>query len=213
MKFLRALFGGLLLATTLCGVAIAVAPKPGDSPSATIDTLHVALLGIMKNADELGYQGRFDRLAPVLPDVFDLAFMAEKSIGRYWKKANDAERARLVKTFGDFTTANYAGNFDGYSGQKFETLGEEDSTHGTKLVRTQLLDPDGEATQLNYRVRQVDGGWKIIDIYLNGTVSELALRRSEYSSMIKREGFDSLIVALNDKITDLAANAPAAQGP
>ena len=59
----------------------------------------------------------------------------------------------------------------------------------------------------------MDGEWKIIDIYLNGTVSELALRRSEYSSMIKREGFDSLIVALNDKITDLADAAPAAQSP
>ena len=109
--------------------------------------------------------------------------------------------------------ANYAGNFDGYSGQTFETLGEEESTHGTMLVRSRLVDPDGETTQLNYRLRPVDGEWKIIDVYLNGTVSELALRRSEYSSLIKREGFDSLIVALNEKITNLSESTPADQGP
>jgi phospholipid transport system substrate-binding protein len=215
MNFTRSLRGGLLLgalAIFLTGPA-AADPKgsavelPTAPPSATIETLHVALLNIMKDADALGYQGRFDHLAPVLPEAFDLPFMAQKSVGRYWKRANEAERERLVNAFADFTTANYAGNFDGYSGQKFETLGEENSTHGTVLVLSRLIDPDGELVQLNYRVRPVNGEWKIIDVYLNGTVSELALRRSEYSSLIKREGLDSLIVALNDKVSDLAGDS------
>jgi phospholipid transport system substrate-binding protein len=188
-------------------------PTLTSAPDATVNDLHEALLGVMKNAHELGYEGRFNRLYPLLPQLFDLPFMAQKSIGRYWKTTNEQERAQLLETFTRFTTANYAGNFDDYSGQSFETLGTEESTHGTMLVRSQLTDPAGENIQLNYRLRPVDGHWKIIDIYLNGTVSELALRRSEYSSLIERKGFHALIAALDDKISELSTSAPAAQSP
>jgi phospholipid transport system substrate-binding protein len=186
---------------------------PATPPAAVVETLHVALLGVMKNAEILGYSGRCQRLSPVLQELYDIPFMAQKSVGRHWKTTSEGERQHLLETFSEFMIANYAGNFDGYSGQSFETLGEEQSTHGTMLVRTRLVEPDGEATQLNYRLRPVDGEWKIIDVYLNGTVSELALRRSEYSSLIQREGFDSLLVALNQKITTLSESTPADQGP
>jgi phospholipid transport system substrate-binding protein len=188
-------------------------PAPSDPPGSTVETLHEALIGVMKEADTLGYEGRFDRLYPLLPELFDLPFMAQKSVGRYWRQTSEEEHARLLEVFTRFTTANYAGNFDGYTGQTFETLGTEEATHGTMLVRSQLVNPDGETIQLNYRMRPVEGRWKIIDIYLNGTVSELALRRSEYSSLIAREGFDALVAALDEKITKLSTAAPAAQSP
>ena len=53
-------------------------------------------------------------------------------------------------------------------------------------------------------MRETDSGWKIIDIYLNGTVSELSLRRSEYSSTVKREGFETLIAAVQKKLADFS---------
>jgi phospholipid transport system substrate-binding protein len=177
---------------------------PTDAPTARsefqatgcIDRLHEALLGVMKNSETLGYQGRYDQLAPALVELFDLAFMAEKSVGRHWKTASPEDRAILVDTFSRYTIANYAGRFSSYSGQHFETLQEEPSARGTLLVRTRLVDPDGgDDVNLDYRLRAIDGSWKIIDVYLNGTVSELALRRSEYSSMIKREGFQALLAS------------------
>ena len=187
---------------------------PEGAPEAVVEEFHVALLGIMRDADKLGFEGRCDRLAEAMGTLFDTPFMAQKSVGRYWKTATPEERARLVATFKRFSVSNYAGNFDGYDGETFETQDVVESTHGTKLVRTRLLLGDGEVVQLNYRLRPVEGRWKIIDVYLNGTVSELALRRSEYSSLIKREGFDSLLVALNEKIADLATEeAPADQSP
>ena len=106
--------------------------------------------------------------------------------------------------------ANYAGRFDGYSGQSFETVGEEPSAQETVLVRTRLVQPEGEVVQLNYRLREANGSWKIIDVYLNGTVSELALRRSEYASLIKREGWNAVIAALDQRIQGFAT-APADQ--
>ena len=181
-------------------VNVAATPEPEE----IVDALHAALLEVMQNAETLGYQGRFDELAGVVPGLFDTPFMAQKSVGRYWKRAAEEDRAHLLATFAKFMVANYAGNFDGYSGETFETLDKVESTHGTVVVRTRLTESSGDIIQLDYRLRRADEQWKIIDIYLNGTVSELALRRSEYSTLIEREGFDSLIVALNKKITDLS---------
>lgn len=188
----------------------AVDSTDANQPTASdiVKRLYDALESVMKNAEELGYTGRYDHLAPVVADLFDLDFMAEKSVGRHWKVATPEKQAQLLETFNRYTVANYAGRFTGWSGQEFRTEGEEDSARGTKLVRTTLHDPTDEDVQLDYRLRMTDAGWRIIDIYFNGTVSELALRRSEYSSLIKRDGFDALLSALDERIAELDS-APA----
>jgi len=180
------------------------AAKSG-SPSKIVDTLHENLISVMKNSKTLGYDGRFAQLEPVISELFDIPFMAEKSVGRYWKSVDEENRSRLLTKFEQFTVANYAGRFTDYSGQSFETFKEEASRHGTVMVYSRLDTGNGETIQLNYRLRP-DGndGWRIIDVLLNGTVSELALRRSEYSSLIQREGFAALMAALNERIDDLA---------
>jgi phospholipid transport system substrate-binding protein len=134
--------------------------------------------------------------------------MAEKSVGRHWKAAGEANQRALVETFSRFTVANFAGRFDGFSGQSFRTLGVEPSTHGTVLVRTRLDEPGDEGVALDYRLRPVEGDWRIVDIYLNGTVSELALRRSEYSALIQREGFEALLAKLDERIHELSQAKP-----
>ena len=180
----------------------AEAPKGTES----VEALHAALLKVMRDAEALGYEGRSDQLAPVIPRHFDIEFMARKAVGRHWERASNEEKQRYLASFNRFMVANYAGRFDGYSGQSFETLGEESARSETLLVRTQLVDPTDENIELSYRLRQVPEGWKIIDVYMDGTVSELALRRSEFSSVAKREGFDALIETLNAKIAKLAAS-------
>ncbi len=195
---------GALLISVLLGAPLAAGdtPEPG---SRVIDRLHAGLIEVMKGAEELGYQGRYQKLEPVLLEAFDIPFMAEKSVGRYWKNIDDLERQRLVETFARYMVGTYANRFVGYSGQHFETLGEERAPRETVLVQTRLINPEAENVQLNYRLRPVDGEWKVIDVYLNGTVSELALRRSEYSSLIKREGFPALLVALEQKIAGFSS--------
>ena len=178
------------------------------APTKVVDALHEKLISVMKDAETLGYDGRFERLEPVISELFDIPFMAEKSIGRHWKTVEEENRARLLTTFERFTVANYAGRFTGYSGQHFETFREVTSKYGTILVYSRLISENGETVQLNYRLRPAkDDGWRIIDVLLNGTISELALRRSEYSSLIRREGFAALISALNERIDDLAGGS------
>ncbi len=189
------------LPTTESGASTA---RP-SAPTMVVDALHENLISVMKDAKTLGYNGRFERLEPVIIELFDIPFMAEKSIGRHWKTVEEENRARLLTTFERFTVANYAGRFTGYSGQSFETLREQESKYGTVLVYSRLVSENGDTVQLNYRLRPAkDGGWRIIDVLLNGTISELALRRSEYSSLIQREGFAALMSALNKRIDDLA---------
>jgi phospholipid transport system substrate-binding protein len=205
-----------LTALLLLGAAPAGADEPATSadaardPSEVVDALHLCLTGVMREAVTLGYGGRYQRLEPVLREVFDLDFMAEKSVGRHWKSAAPEDRVRLLDTFSRYTVANYAGRFESWSGQHFERLGEEPSARETRLVKTRLVDPERDDVMLDYRLRQTDAGWKIIDVYLNGTVSELALRRSEYSSIIKRKGLEALLVALDERIDEFAS-APADQ--
>ena len=174
------------------------------SPEKTIEALHETLLVVMKDADTLGYAGRYDRLAPAISAAFDLDFMGSKAVGRHWRELDEDSQKRWLSAFQRFTIANYAGRFNAFSGESFETLGEEAAIHDTRVVRTRLLRPGDEAVQLHYRLREIDGKWRIIDIYLNGTVSELALRRSEYSSVLKREGFEKLISSLHDKVESLS---------
>lgn len=186
-------------------VAIGARAADETPPARVVGTLDGALLAVLRQAEGLGYRGRFERLAPAVDAAFDLDFMAEKSLGRHWKTLGAADRRRWLPLFREFTIANYAGNFDRYGGQRFETLGEEPGESETVLVRTRLVNPGGEDVELGYRLHQADGRWRIVDVHLNGTVSELALRRSDYSSVLARDGFEALLTTIRGKIADLAA--------
>lgn len=179
------------------------ATATAESPIPTIEAFHAGLLEIMKEAKTIGFQGRVEKLEPLMGRTFDLDFMASKTVGRHWATLSDADKKRWAETFTRFTTANYAGRFTGFTGEQFITLGMEDAAHDTRLVRTKIVVPNEEDVELNYRVIRRDGSWKVIDVFLNGKVSELALRRSEYASALKRDGFEQLVASVETKIADL----------
>jgi phospholipid transport system substrate-binding protein len=182
--------------------APAAAPVAGE-PRAVVERLHAGLLDVMKRAKTLGYEGRRRELEPLVGETYDLAFMARTAAGKHWRTLDEAQQAALVDAFSRMTVASYAGRFTDWKGERFETRAEDDGGQGTKLVRTALVASDGVTTQLDYRLRPADGGWRVIDVFLNGTVSELALRRSEYGAVMDREGFDALVASLETKIAAL----------
>lgn len=182
---------------------------PSQAPAASgavpaIESLQDQFIEVMRSADSIGYDGRYRRLQTIVTDSFDLPFMAEKAVGRHWKKLSAEEQQRWLSSFHAMTAATYASRFEGFSGQHFEVLGEELAKRDTVVVRARLVDPGGEDVQLNYRMRHRDGRWLVIDVYLNGTVSELAMRRSEYSSVLKRDGFEKLIETIAGKTQEIA---------
>jgi phospholipid transport system substrate-binding protein len=166
---------------------------------ASVERLYAALLEVMQRGDRLAYQERYAQLDPVIRQAYDLPFMSAKTLGRYWKELSDQERERWVSTFTRLIVSTYTDRFDEYSGQQFEVMSVEPSRHETLMVRTRILLVDEDPVELVYRLRKVEGSWRIIDVFMNGTVSELALRRSEYSSVFKRDGFEPLLSSLEEK--------------
>jgi len=190
-------------------VAAAVVGAPAgaeDSPAMqVVRQLHEIFGSVLREADALGYSGRYDRLAPEIGQALDSEFMARATIGRHWKKLSEEEQQHWVTSFKEYTIVNYATRLDRYTGQSFETLGEKPGQNQTVFVLSRVVDPEGEDIELNYRLRETKTGWKIIDLYAKGTVSELALRRSEYSSVLKQDGFEALVTMLTQKTADQAA--------
>jgi phospholipid transport system substrate-binding protein len=179
----------------------AAAPAPGAAAArAPVEALYAALLDAMKRADALGFEGRYSALQPVIGASYDLPFMAELILGREWKSLSPEQQTTWLETFSRLTVSTYADRFDAWSGQRFEVGDVEAAAQNTSLVRTRLMRRDGDPVDLDYRLRSTPEGWRIIDVYLSGTVSELALRRSEYAGLVRREGFDALLAAVRQKI-------------
>lgn len=193
----------LLLAVLLTSAARAdaAAVQPSSAAAPVVDHFHGVLIEVMKDANSLGLEGRKEKLAPALDATYDFPLMAQRSIATGWPKLDDAQRERFTAAFRALTLRTYASRFDGYDGERFETTGEEPSVAKTVIVRT-VLHTKTEDVHLDYRLRSTPAGWRVIDVYLSGTVSELALRRSEYTSVLEREGFEALLSALERKASD-----------
>lgn len=197
-----------------CGLltALLLVPAAAFADRSSVDvvrTLNAGLEGVLRDAGELGYDERYQRLAPVLAAAFDFEFMARQALGRQWDDLDPADQRRWVEAFRDLTNATYASRFDRFTGQRFETLDESPAPHDTVTVRSRVIDPAGENVDLTYRLRRTNGRWGVIDVYLKGSVSEVALRRSEYASVLRREGFEALLAAVHRRITALSKGAAA----
>ena len=186
-------------------LAVLSAARAGPVPDeaavrAPVERLYAGLGDVMKRSASLDFAGRYAALQPVVAESFDLPFMAELILGRPYKELSPEQQQTWLETFGRLTTSTYADRFDSDSGVRFEVLGVEPAAQGTALVRTRLHRTDGEPVKLDYRMRKGAAGWRISDVFLSGTVSELALRRSEYGALMRREGFDALLAAVRKKI-------------
>ncbi len=178
---------------------------PAQPPIEVVEHFHDVLLTTMKEAEQLGVVGRFQKLESVLPESFHLAVMIQVASGSAWRTASETERAELVTAFTRLTIATYAAQFDGYSGQSFKVLGTKPGPQKTTLVQTQLVNPGGTDVDLVYVTRLIKGQWRIIDVLLDTGISELARKRSEYRLILKSGGVTGLIGALKDKTQALMA--------
>jgi len=193
----------LLVAVALVGASRAHADEP--AATAVVEQFDQTLLEVMKDAKALGYQGRYDRLAPVLKATFDFDFMSRFVLGVGWSELSPADQQRWIEAFTKVTTATYAGRFTGWGGEAFKMLGQEAAPQESVFVKTVVDRPDHDDVELTYRLRKTGDGWRVVDIYQKGTVSELALRRSEYSAVLKRDGFEKLLQTVDAKAADYAS--------
>ena len=185
----------MLAAASALPYPVHAAPVSGGD---TVQGLYDALLGTMKNGRILGQSGRFTQLEPVIRRTFDIPSMTRLSVGASWAGPSEAQRQQLTESFGRYISAIYADRFDSYAGQKLQVTGEQPQAAGL-MVRSQIVKANGEPVKVDYMMRRNGEGWLISDIYLDGAISEVATRRSEFAAILRTDGVDGLIAALNRK--------------
>lgn len=196
----------LLLVAVVLAAALALPVRPGaaaETPAATVETLHQALIAVMKDAAQLSIEQRYAQLAPTLAASYDFETMTRLAVGSAWTEASPEQRAALVQAFSRLSIATYAKRFSGYSGERFETLGEKEGPRGTTLVETRLVRPADAPVPLTYVLQKQRQGSRIIDVILQGSISELAVRRSEYAQVLGRGGVDALTRLLQQKADEM----------
>jgi phospholipid transport system substrate-binding protein len=178
----------------------------GDSPPAqTASSFYDALLGAMKQGPTLGFGGRRRLLDPEIRRDFNLPLMTRLVVGPPWRSMPAEQQRALIEAFSNFSIATYANQFRDYSGERFVVdPSPTPLASGDAIVHTKLLTNDGETVQLDYLMRENSGRWQIIDVFLTGTISELAARRSEFSSVLRQGGTGALIELLGKKTAALS---------
>lgn len=191
----------LLLAVAISAEPAALPVNPQDSVRSFYDTL----LTTMKDGPTLGQSGRYALLAPVVVRLFDVPLMARLAVGLSWATLSSTYQQQVTDAFAHYISATYADRFDSYSGEQLQVTGEQ--TSGAEvIVQTRIVKSKGDAVSLNYRMRENAGCWQIADVYLDGAISQLATQRSEFHSILQREGIDGLIMALDRKVDLLTRN-------
>lgn len=175
------------------------AETPATGAVDTVRTFYARLSATMKDGQSLGFAGRRNQLQPAVQQAFDLPRMTRLAVGPRWQSLSEQQQHELVTAFGDYSAATYASRFTHDTGDQFVVSPNVSDSSGSTIVHTKLVRPNDDPVQLDYLMRPTGADWRIEDVYLSGTISELATRRSEFTSVLDRGGPQALVEALRKK--------------
>jgi phospholipid transport system substrate-binding protein len=203
MPRLRALLVLFVLGVVL-PVSVGPLPLAAQAPNASvakIEAYYQQLMPTIQQAARLSVVERDRRFAPVFTAVFDIPTMTRLAVGPPWRDFSAPQQAAVRDAFARFIVAEYASQIKDYSGESFvvDPATTAEARGGGEIVKTKLLQSNGRTVSINYLVR----GGRVVDIYLNGTISDLALRRDEFASIVASGGADGLIKKLQERTDDL----------
>jgi phospholipid transport system substrate-binding protein len=208
-----------LLLSVVAAAIVAVRPAAAVSPAlpagadadATLDQplreFYAALEAAMKAGHATPFLRRFDLLAPAVDVVFDLETVLKVSVGVQWDTMDPDMRIRLLKIFRRFTIAAYVANFDKYNGQRFQVLPGSRDSGADRIVNTEIITSAGQHLRLDYVMRDGNGAWRAVDVLMEGSISRVAVQRSDFRRILAGGDADALIASLRRKIADLSDGA------
>jgi phospholipid transport system substrate-binding protein len=198
---MRKVIGFCLVLLAAAGGLTRSAAALGSGAEDSIRSFYATLLTVMKQGQALGQSGRYARLEPAIRQVFDIPFMTQIAVGPAWQRLSADQQRRVTEAFGHYVAATYADQFDSYSGEQLQVIGEQ-PYNSQVIVETRIVKASGEPVTINYLMRRSGAERQVADIYLDSTVSQLAVFRSQFQSILDDQGVDGLIAVLNRK-TDL----------
>jgi len=195
----RALLGSLLL-PALGPLALAA----DADAAAPIAALNRGLLAGMHAGKSTPFPQRFNALAPLVEGAFDIPGILQASVGPRWSTLPSAQQMQLLDVFRRFTIASYVANFDSFGGEKLEVLPISRSVGADQVVASQIVPANGAPTRIDYVMRKTPAGWRAVDVLLNGSISRVAVQRSDFRSLLGSSDAGPLIQSLQRKIADLS---------
>ncbi|MBV8614445.1 MAG: ABC transporter substrate-binding protein [Acetobacteraceae bacterium] len=178
-----------------------VAQAQGAGPIAPIEQLQQALLTVMRQGRATPFGQRATALTPTIERAFDLPAILRVSVGPTWSRLSPEEQRRLLDVFRQYTVATYVQAFDHYDGQRFVVSPQTRSSFGgSQVVHTEIVPRSGETHTIDYVMRRApDGAWKATDVLADGTISRVAVQRSDFSAMLASGGAPALVAGLQRK--------------
>lgn len=164
-----------------------------------VENLQNLLLKVMKQGKELGYDGRYVMLDQPVRNTHAVYTIARIVLGKSWKELSDEQKKDFIEIFTRMSIATYAHNFKSYAGEEFKYISEKQRARGGKRIRTVFIESNGNQVQFDYLMRKKADKWFIVNIIADG-VSDLALKRSDYTNVLEQGGFDALQEKLEQKI-------------
>ncbi len=169
-----------------------------------IQNLNAALTEVMKKGRSTPFPERFSTLAPVVEQSFDLPGILRMVVGRHWDEFPPEAQKTLLDEFFKFTVASYVANFDGSDQERLEILPETRKLGADEVVETRIVFPKGDPVRIDYVMRNENGTWRAVDVLLDGTISRVAVQRSDFRHIIEAGGPNALIASLRKKVADLS---------
>lgn len=202
----RAFLGGLFAALLVPWAARADAPPSFAEVSAPVATLDAGLLAIMKAGNATPFPKRYAMLGPIVQQTFDLPVVLQRAVGFGWPDVAPSQRQELLAVFRQYVVASYVANFDSYNGQQFRVLPGLRAVGSEQVVSTNIVSSDGTTRRIDFVLLQDGGRWQIVDVLLDGTISQVAVQRSDFSSLLSSGGAPALIAGLRKKVATLSGN-------
>jgi phospholipid transport system substrate-binding protein len=181
--------------------AIARAADAVPSPRAVIEQVTQAALVVLRDKSLSATEKR-QKAEQIAFDTMDFNVLARLSMGRFWRGLTDAQHAEFTVEFKKHVAATYGHTSDEYTDEDIKVAADRQEADGDWTVETKIIGTKDNArkeiAKVNYRLRQIDGRWKIIDVTIDGV--SLALNfRSQFQEIMNDGGYDKLIQMLRDK--------------
>ncbi len=168
-----------------------------STPSETIDLLHDSLKKIISsNIDNKKVQS-------VISNTYNIERMLALIIGEVWKKSISKDQMALKKVFEEYIAKNYILRFKNIESLEFGKLEINQAGKNYRMAKTKLIINSKDIVPLNYLLDQTNNSWKIFDVLIDGSISEIATKKSEFKSFTNQEDLKPLLEALQKKNSTL----------